>query len=189
MPIGAWRPCWHLVPTVASSPVLSTLQAGQEPGPAAQRWHPTLLALCPAGAGTGTRLALLWDCVGWRGGHKGSVCRCPDAPGEGQSSWAELWPMAGGVSQRHQLIVPQSQPLSAAWSRLKASELFDCGDLCQFPSLHPAESKVPATGTPACRAGTPRLPWEHMGTLCPPLMPTLPSLRPEQSAAIMALIT
>lgn len=74
-----------------------------------------------------------------------------------------------GVSQRHQLIMAQSQPLPAGCTQLEASdELFDCGELCQFPSLHPAESKVPATGTPVCRVGTPRLPWEQMGTLCPP---------------------
>lgn len=57
-----------------SCPVLSTRQAGREPGSAAQHWHPTLLALCPALAGTGARLALLWGCVGWRGGCEGSVC-------------------------------------------------------------------------------------------------------------------
>lgn len=83
-----------------------------------------------------------------------------------------------GNSVGHGWVSPRNNT-SSSWLRaslfqqdgtqLKASdELFDCGELCQFPSLHPAESKVPAMGTPACRVGTPRVPWEQMGTLCPP---------------------
>lgn len=77
---------------------------------------------------------------------------------------------AWGVSQRHQQLILLRASLSQQdGTQLKASdELFDCGELCQFPSLHPAESKVPATGTPARRVGTPRLPWKQLGTLCPP---------------------
>lgn len=174
MPIGAWRLHWHHVPT--SSPVLSTCQGGQEPGPAAQRWHPTLLALCPAGAGTGNRLALPWDCVEWRGGCKGSISQCL-MPQVRVGATGQCWTVLGdagargwGVSQRqHQLRWLRASLSQQDSAQLKASdELFDCGELCQFPSLHPAESKVPATGTPVCRVGTPRLPWEQMGTLCPP---------------------
>lgn len=113
---------WHALPIVTSSPVLATRQTGRKPGPAARCWHPTPLAPCPAGAGTGTCLASPWGCMGWEGECSGSVCLCSDAPGECWSSHRQLSsarqccvPCLGVSQGQHRLVVARSQPLLAGW--------------------------------------------------------------------------
>lgn len=77
MPIGAQGTRRHSVPIVTSCPVLATRQTGRGPSRAARCWHPTLLAPCPAGAGSGTRLASLWGLCGMEMGVQGERLPVP----------------------------------------------------------------------------------------------------------------
>lgn len=135
---------------------------------------------CWLSAQPGLALATAWRCHGTvLSGEVGAREAFPSVlmPQVRVGATGQCWTVLGdagargwGVSQRqHQLRWLRASLSQQDSAQLKASdELFDCGELCQFPSLHPAESKVPATGTPVWRVGTPRLPWEQMGTLCPP---------------------
>lgn len=77
---------------------------------------------CWLPAQLGLALAPAWrhrgGCVGWEGGCRGSVYRCPDAPGERWSSHRQLGsagrcrgPSLGVSWGQHWLIVARSQPL------------------------------------------------------------------------------
>lgn len=77
VPVGAQGTSRHSVPIVTSCLVLATRQTGRGPSRAARCWHLTLLAPCPAEAGTGNRLASPWGLCGMGRGVQGERLPVP----------------------------------------------------------------------------------------------------------------
>lgn len=117
-------------------------------------------------------------CVGWESGCKGSVFRCPAAPGKHWSICQQLGRARRchsprlGVSPGGSTGSETNSPCRMALRSKPQTGFIMVASCASSSPLHPAETKVLVVETSVCRAvgrdGILRLPWVQLGILCPP---------------------